>query len=420
MEKTRLSPPRAATLLCFVVACSGSAASAPAEDAGSADGALSPTGDAAAADASADAASDAAAEAAVTSCTGVPAAGAWDTASISPVTFTDTANPGAFTGKSMAIAVDPFDSATVWLGTGNSGLFRSTDCGGTWTHVNTGANGTALDQSSLWSMAIDPVHRGTIYVTADYGSGYLWKSVNGGVDWTDVVASSAWYPYLYGSDADHNNSFVNNVSMDPNNPLHLVAMSHGNCNPMYPNGCIAETTDGGATWSNIVSMPQPWSEKGGVQIIDATTWIWGGGDQQLGLYVTKDNGQTWTQAVPGGSGDGVGELSTQSLARAVDGAYYIPSLEGVLRSTDGLAWTRAWQPLNAGNAVVMAVAVTATTIYASDGEFYSAPLGDYATWAPMTSPATQDDPAEFLALDEAHHVLYASCWAGGVFRFGVP
>lgn len=356
----------------------------------------------------------------VGACAGLPTSGAWDTTSISPVTFTDTANPADFTGKSMAVAVDPFDAATVWLGTGNSGLFRSGDCGATWTHVNSGMNGAALDQSSIWSMVVDPVHQGTIYAAAAYGTGYLWKSVNGGVDWVDIVASSAWYPFLYGSDADHNNSFVNNVSMDPADPLHLVAMSHGNCNPTYPNGCIAETMDGGLTWPNIVSMPQPWSEKGGVQIIDATTWIWGGGDQQLGLYVTTDNGKTWTQAIPGGSGDGMGELTTQPLERASDGAFYIGSIEGVLRSTDGVAWSRAWQPINFGNAVVMAVAVTSTTIYGSDGQFYSAPLGDYSSWSPMTSPATQADPAEFLALDTAHHLLYASCWAGGLYRFGVP
>ncbi len=352
-------------------------------------------------------------------CAALPKAGIWDATSISPVTSTDPGNALDFTGKSMAVVVDPLDSSSVWLGTGNKGLFKSSDCGATWTHVNSGTNGAALDQGALWSMAVDPVHQGTIYTVAGYGSLGLWKSTDGGVDWVQLVpATSAFGMLMSGI-----NSFVNNVSLEAANPAHIVAMSHGPCSAPYTNGCIGESFDGGATWSNTVAMPAAWGEKGGVQIIDATTWIWGGGSGTSGLYVTTDNGKSWTSALAGGTGDANGELAILPLARAADGAFYISSLEGVLRSTDGVAWSVAWGPKSFANALDTGIVVTASTIYAADGvSFYSAPLGDYGNWSTMAGPPalTADDSAQFLAYDSAHHLLYASTWGGGVFRIVTP
>jgi hypothetical protein len=348
----------------------------------------------------------------VASCATLPAAGIWDTVSISPVTPPSNP-PNVFVGTSAAVVIDPFDSSTVWLGTGYSGLFKSTDCGATWTHVNTGMNGSAIDQSVLWSMTVDPVNQGVIYAVGAYGAEGLWKSTDGGVDWVQLFPSTSKFaqvvPY----------NFVANVSMDAANSMHLAVSSHGVCNDPYPLGCIAESFDGGATWPNIVSMPQSWAENGGVQIINATTWIWGGGDSELGLYVTTNNGQTWTQARPNDSGDGNGEFSTQPLERAVDGAYYASSLEGVIRSTDGITWSLAWgQNKSYQTAQVIGIAVSATTIYGSNQEnFFSAPISDYTNWSSMAGPAgLSKGITDFLAYDAAHHLLYASSWAGGLFR----
>jgi hypothetical protein len=352
--------------------------------------------------------------ASVGDCAALPAPGAWDPASIAPVAAPAGEPSYEFVGKSMAVIADPFDPSTVWLGTGQKGLFRSTDCGATWTHVNTGTNGSALDQSSLWSMVIDPVNQGVIYTVAAYGVGGLWKSTNGGVDWTQLVPPSSMFAKL-------TNNFVANVSMDPSNPQHLAVTSHGVCTAPFPLGCIAETFDGGETWPNIVSMPTTWGENGGVYVINPTTWLWGSGDTGKGTYVTTDNGKTWTQARAGGAGDGKGENTMQPLERATDGAYYVPSAEGVLRSTDGVAWSLAWGQKNFQSAAVTGIALTPTTIYASQGQaFYSAPLDDFATWAPLQGPAGYAGYASFLAYDQAHHVLYVSGWEGGLFRYVTP
>jgi hypothetical protein len=352
--------------------------------------------------------------AAVGACTALPAPGTWDATSIAPVVAPP--QPGySWNGDSVAIVVDPYDSSTVWLGTGNRGLFRSKDCGATWKHVNEGMNGGALDQSVLWSMIVDPMNPGVIYADAAYGADGLWKSTNGGVDWTQLFPTSSPFATL----VPYN--FVNNVSMDPTNPMHLAVMSHGQCNDPYPLGCIAESFDGGATWPNIVSMPAAWGEKGGVQVVNATTWIWGGGDSNNGFYVTADNGKSWTNALPGGAG--MGENSTQPLARASDGAYYVPSGQGPLRSVDGVAWSPAWGQQNFQTAGISALAFTSTTLYGVDNQnFFSSPLGPGAHWSSFPGPTglPSNGYAGFIAYDQSHHLLYVSCWQGGLFRYSIP
>jgi hypothetical protein len=347
----------------------------------------------------------------VGSCSALPAPGTWDATSIAPVVFSDP-NSGGFTGDTVTVTVDPFDPATVWLGTGYKGLFESGDCGATWKKVNTGTNGGAIDQSVLWSTVVDPVNRGVIYTVGAYGGGGLWKSSNGGVDWEQLFpTSSAFYEVLP-------NWFVGNVSMDPSNPLHLVVASHGTCNAPFTSGCFAETTDGGTTWGNFVQMPADWAEQGGVQVVNATTWVWGTGQAEEGTWVTTDNGKTWKQVLAPNAGDTNGEFTMQPLARASDGAYYTSSLEGVVRSTDGVAWSLVWAPKNNATPQTMGIASSPTTIYASrDTRFYSAPIGDYTNWSPMPGPPSFTGFAGFLGYDPTYHVLYASTWQGGLYRY---
>ena len=228
-------------------------------------------------------------------CGSIPAPGKWDAASISPVAAAPGIPGYQFKGKSVSVVVDPFDTAKVWLGTGEYGLFQSTDCGANWKHVSTGTNGAQIDKSTLWSMAVDPVNKGTIYTVAAYGAGSVWKSTNGGVDWVDLFPNQTKFQY----------NFANNISMDAHDPQHLVTMSHGSCDD-FSNGCLTETFDGGKTWPNRVSLPKPWGERGGVDVIDAKTWILGyGGD---GMYITTDNGKNWKQATQRGAGDATGEF----------------------------------------------------------------------------------------------------------------
>ncbi len=362
--------------------------------------------------------------AAAGTCASLPASGAWDATSVSPVT--PPAEPSYVqTGKPMAIAIDPFNPATVWLGTGNSGLYKSTNCGaaGSWVKIDTGTNHAALDGGSIWSIAVDPdpSRQGVIYVTNSYAAnGGVWKSTNGGVDWVQLQI---------GSSSALSSSFQSNVSMDAANTLHIAVTTHGAA-PGYSNGAIAESFDGGNTWPNIVAMPAAWGEEGGIYLVPGTsngttsTWVWGTGWADGGTFVTTNSGVTWpTQDGLSSAADAlIGEHNILPLQKASNGWYYVPAKNTMLKSEDGVKWSAAWSEKNYAAPSPDAFAITGSTIYAGSNQtLYSAPLNNDSNWTVMPNPPklTSMDYFGFLAYDSAHGILYLSTW-NSVFRYTVP
>ena len=317
------------------------------------------------------------------------------------------------------ILVDPFVSSTVWLGTGNDGVWRSDKCGaaGTWRLASTGLNGPAnagnagvpgLNESVPWSMAIDPTVPGVLYAVGAYGAESVWKSTDYGVDWTDVMGGiNVWSLVPYG--------FIGTISMDPIDHLHLVATSHGQCNS-FPQGCYFETLDGASTWAGPTGLPSQWQEKAGILIATGNTWIYGTGEAGGGSWVTSNAGATWTLAPV----DASGNQENGTLIQAADGAYYTGSFAGLLRSTDGFSWTLPWSATS--TQAVTGIAASTTTLFGSDHESYwSAPLAHITSVSTMPAPPALDGNAfaEFLAYDQTRHLLYSSTWADGVFRIVV-
>jgi len=150
-------------------------------------------------------------------CANLPPVGTWQ--SILPY---KVGGPAFGEGFGEAISVDPFDTAIVWLGTGSKGIYKSTDCGATFTHMNTGRNAATFERGNHISMLVDPVDRGVIYVANIHDATNLWKSTNGGVDWDQLFPP--------GSDVDKaTHGVADAVSMDPNDHKHLIIGFHGNC-----------------------------------------------------------------------------------------------------------------------------------------------------------------------------------------------
>ena len=86
-----------------------------------------------------------------------------------------------------AFAIDSLDTATLYAGTDHLGLYKTTDCGSSWQHVNTGRNGAALDSGAQWTMAIDRRDpRGVVYTISGYSAMGVFKTTNGGVDWDQI------------------------------------------------------------------------------------------------------------------------------------------------------------------------------------------------------------------------------------------
>jgi len=333
-------------------------------------------------------------------CDKLPSAGSWE--NISPQGLSDT----------TALIEDPFEAGTVWLGTRDGGLHKSTDCGATFTHVSTGRGASEFNttgQGQL-SMAVDPIDKGVIYVFKYGGHGVL-KSTNGGVDWDQTIAPDSEVGKAIPS------RYIDSISMDPTDHKHLVVSNHVNCNAPYNPTCMAETTDGGATWRVFKSAPGTgWEEGAGVWVINATTWVYAG----LHLYVTTDKGQSFKILDPDPAvywGFNGGEVESHSIPRGPDGTYYLTAGQGVVKSTDGgLNWSLI--PNSGGRKV--GFVVTDDQFYAIDQwnpSLHTASTSDPTKWTSVKAPPIPNGQGcPYLDYDRSHHILYASCYGAGAWR----
>lgn len=128
------------------------------------------------------------------------------------------------------IAVDPATSTTIYAGTfGGGGLFKSTNGGSNWTAMNNGMSGGNF--AIVNAIVFDPSNSATIYVGHGFsgvGDG-IDKSTNGGASWTPV------------SNGALQNIQINAMVADRTNPSILYAATTSNG--------ILKTTNGGASWT---------------------------------------------------------------------------------------------------------------------------------------------------------------------------
>jgi hypothetical protein len=356
-------------------------------------------------------------------CPHASATGNWE--SITPQTV--SLDPGFPTpaGQNFgahAFVIDPDDPATIYLGTSAQGIYKSTDCGANWTHINTGANGALLDQGRNWTMAIDPVDSQTIYSNAGYDPvqmGGAWKSTNGGVDWQQIFTPSVID--VFGENGI-NGGFVHVLTIDPIVSGHLIVTPHFSCQGAHSASCILATSDGAATWTVLEDAPV--CRDGGTgclegsaqAMIDSDTWLWAGWG---GVWRTADAGASWTQVF-----DNNGGLASPDYVHVDDGTasgvYYIPDQTfGILKSPDkGVTWT----PI-AGSPHAAHIAASETTLFADAGQddYSSAPLADLSRWTalpslPAAAATVMNAQAGKLAYDRSHHILYSLNLTGGFWR----
>jgi hypothetical protein len=351
----------------------------------------------------------------VAGCDDLPDLGEWE-----DVTPPGMSSKPAVNGTvGAAIIVDPLDARTVWLGTGseNDEIWRSTDCGASFERVNTGpgsvGNGTSfggVGDGAQWSMQADPVDAGTLYAVSGYGAQSLWKTSDGGHSWSDVLAGTE-----YEKVADYR--FVNNVSLDPSDHLHVVVSTHGGCADPYGPSCIAETLDGGASW-RVLKAPEGWYEGGGLIVVEGGHWIWCGGSMQ----VTTDSGKSWSSDVLEGGGSCEAEYTIRPFVPADNGKYYLGSRAGVLVSDDAERWRR----LEGTSGTLVMIAQGSTRVFAANQwqpSLKQARLDADQVWQDIPAPPQisqgSDGGIPFLAYDDVHGILYASMFSGGVARMVV-
>jgi hypothetical protein len=326
-------------------------------------------------------------------CQGLGAIDAWE--NVTPPQVNAAAGMGV-----LSIVADPIHAGTIYSGTDRQGLHKSTDCGATWTKINTGAYASVIGSGGLWALRIDPVEPNIMFAGSLYGSDpSLLKSTNGGVDWASVFPAGS----EVANTVDYN--FFQDVGMDVTNHRHLVVTFHASCNGAYAPTCMAESNDSGVTWRLFKGAGTEWGERAGVIVFGPKAYLYH--TFMGGSYYTSDGGSSWEKFGPG---------TNFAMYRAKDGYFYLGSYNwGTNRSLDGHTWTAvanspSCDPLiGDGNRIFCATGVD------TNPDYYATPESDTTKWAKITGPAGTKRAAN-IDYDGDHHVLYSAKTNDGLYR----
>jgi len=150
--------------------------------------------------------------------------------------------PGIFagqlpgTGRLNAVAVDPNNPDTWYVGAPAGGIWKSTDAGGTWTNLFDN-----FPQIGVSGIAIDPQNSDIIYIATgddDAGDSFsvgVFRSDDGGVTWSETGLNP---------ENTSVSTLMNEIVIDPTDSSTLwVGTTSG----------LFKSTDAGANWSNVQS-----------------------------------------------------------------------------------------------------------------------------------------------------------------------
>ncbi len=264
--------------------------------------------------------------------------------------------PSLTSGRVADIAVNPNNTSEYYVAVASGGVWKTTNHGTTFQPIFDGES-----TYSIGCVTIDPNNSNTIWVgtgennnqrSVAYGDG-VYKSVNGGKSWKNMGLK----------DSEH----ISKVIVDPRNSDVIYVAAYG---PLWSEGGdrgVYKSTDGGETWEQIHHIS---NQTGTADLVmdpmnpdvlyaadhqrrrHVFTYI--GGGEESSLYKTEDGGKTWKEIV---NGLPKGKMGRIGLAVSpVDNNYIYAILEaedgkhGFYRSTNkGLNWSKRSSYKTSGN-----------------------------------------------------------------------
>jgi len=184
---------------------------------------------------------------------------------------------GGGTGRINCIVFKPGNPKIMWAGTASGGLWRSTNGGLNWS-----TNTDNLPDLSVTDVAINPRNPDTMYMATGDGFGYtinngthfggtysngIMRSINGGLTWDTTGLN--W--------TLANVRQITHLLILPENPNIILAST---------NAGIMRSTDAGSTWTNV--HPGPMSD---IKMNEASHGLMYAAGAYF--YTSKDTGRTW-------------------------------------------------------------------------------------------------------------------------------
>ena len=229
-----------------------------------------------------------------------------------------------------AVAVAPSNPDIVWVGTGESnifrssytgvGVYRSTDNAKTFQHMG------LIDTGTVGRIVVHPADPNIVYVAS---AGQEWvenemrgvfKTIDGGKSWTHILKISP-------------KTGVNDLAMDPKDPNTLYAgawqrqrrkWNDPRVEPGFSEGGIFKSTDAGKSWTRLTSGLPPSNVLGRIGLAVAPS-------NPNVVYGFIDNYDCDTTAAEGGRGQNPGGSAARCPIKGTE----------IYRSNDkGATWTR--------------------------------------------------------------------------------
>jgi photosystem II stability/assembly factor-like uncharacterized protein len=315
----------------------------------------------------------------------------------------------AFAGRTLSIAIDPTTPDTIYIGTANAGIWKSTDNGSTWAPKSDYAISMAIG-----ALAIDPhnslrIFAGTgeyndVGVGTYYGNGIL-RSVDGGNTWTELATSI------------FQRVEISRIVFDPTDATsqHMVlSCSNG----------VYESIDGGVNWTQlragsasslvlIVSTGPPVA----VKLIAA---FYGSG-----LWTSTKSGSTWstwTQVTGAAFPTSFGRIALGQSQNNPQNIYvafsYQSSLAGIAKTIDGgTTWSSVGAPPSLSSQTWYNFHISVhtndpNTVYYGEVALWKTTTGN----APWTSTPIPHSDQHAFAFDPTNPNIIWACNDGGVYR----
>src|SRR5271155_2095724 len=204
-----------------------------------------------------------------------------------------------------AVAIDPSNPKTVWVGTGESwvrnsvsvgdGVYKSTDGGENWTNVG------LKDSEHIAKILVDPTNGNDVLACA---TGHLWDDNDERGVFQTTDGGKTWKKVLAGVNGSSGCAMIARSAQEPKT-IYAAMWDFRRQGWTFrsggPGSGLFKSTDGGAHWNEVSSNkglpPKPWGRVA-VQVAPSKPQVVYANveaEKGRGLYRSDDSGATWTK-----------------------------------------------------------------------------------------------------------------------------
>ena len=242
----------------------------------------------------------------------------------------------AIAGGRVASVVGVADDARLYyLGAAGGGVWKTVNGGATWSPVF-----EHQDVASIGAVAIDPRDHQTVWVgtgeanprnDVTWGDG-VYKTTDGGKTWTNMGLRAT--------------KQIASVVIDPRDPNVVLVGALGDNFADSPERGVFRTADGGKTWtktlyvgpqsgvSELVADPKnPDVLYAGIWQFQRKPWTFTSGGPNDGIWKSTDGGKTWNRLTGHGLPEGITGRVGLAVAPSDPNRVY-----ALIESKDGILW----------------------------------------------------------------------------------